>query len=401
MKRHIVNARVFDGEKFLDARTVTLEHQRIAAVGETPAAGEEVFDANGATLVPGLIDAHVHTSIDGLRDALKFGVTTELEMQGYWTRQQRKEIDDDDSLADVRSSLLALMSDGGHPSELMHDLGEHGPGEGGWTMPHVTTPDDAVAHVNTFVEQGADYLKVMIEEGTVMGHPGLPLIDPAAVKAGVDEAHRLGKKVIAHAITLEATRQAIDAGVDGLAHLFVDQRADERIVSALVEAGVFVAPCLVVSASLMGYHAAALADDPRVASRLSEPWLDTLRGSFNAYPQGVFQHVLDSVAALHAAGVDLLAGTDASIPVPSHGGVAHGASVHHELALLTEAGLSPSAAFTAATATPARCFGLTDRGRIAPGLRADLLLMDGDPFTTISDSLSVTAIWRRGTRHAA
>ncbi|MFD2468646.1 amidohydrolase family protein [Amycolatopsis silviterrae] len=401
MKNHIVNARVFDGEKILDARTVTLENQSIVAVGETPAPGEATFDAKGAALVPGLIDAHVHTSLDGLRDALRFGVTTELEMQGYWTMQQRKEIEEDDSIADVRSALLALMADGGHPGELMDDLGDHGPGEGGWKMPHVSTPDEAVAHVNAFVEQGADYIKVMIEEGTVMGHPGLPMIDLAAVKAGVAEAHRLGMKVIAHAVTLEATRQALDAGVDGLAHLFIDQRADEQIVSALAEADVFVAPCLVISASLMGRNGAVLADDPRVASKLSPEWLETLRGCFGAYPDGTFQHALDNVAALHAAGVDLLAGTDASIPVPSHGGVAHGASVHHELSLLVQAGLSPAEAFTAATATPARCFGLTDRGRIAPGMRADLVLIDGDPFRTISDSLSLAAVWRRGTLQTA
>ncbi|MER6327370.1 amidohydrolase family protein, partial [Streptomyces coelicoflavus] len=131
-----------------------------------------------------------------------------------------------------------------------------------------------------------------------------------------------------------------NVGVDGLAHLFVGQRADGSVVEALRDADVFVTPCLAVSSSLMGRTAAHLADDPRVAGRLSQPWLDTLRGSFNSYPQGTFQHVLDSVAALHAAGVDLLAGTDASVPVPSHGGVAHGTSVHDELALLGRAGLS-------------------------------------------------------------
>ena len=62
--------------------------------------------------------------------------------------------------------------------------------------------------------------------------------------------------------------------------------------------------------------------------------------------------------------------------------MAHGASVHHELQLLVTAGLTPVQALRAATATPARRFGLTDRGRITPGARADLLLVDGDATTT-------------------
>ena len=81
------------------------------------------------------------------------------------------------------------------------------------------------------------------------------------------------------------------------------------------------------------------------------------------------------------------------------GGLAHGASVHHEQQYLVEAGLTPVEALRAATSTPARRVGLTDRGRIAPGLRADLLLVDGDPTTVIGDTLNTRAVWRRGTRH--
>jgi len=397
---HLTNARVFDGHRLLDATTVTREGGRITAVGAAAAPqGADVIDARGGTLLPGLIDSHVHTSVEALRDALRFGVTTELEMQGFWTPDQRTEIDADDALADVRSALLGLMAKGGHPSEFTHDLGEHGSeGSEDWQIPSVSTPEEARAHVRTFAQAGSDYIKVMIEEGTTMGHPGLPMIDPATLRAGVDEAHALGLKVIAHAVTLDATRQALDVGVDGLAHLFIDQRADEAIVKTLADADVFVTPCLVICASLMGRDAGHLADDPRVSRHLSQEWLATLRGSFNTYPQGDFQHVLDSVAALHAAGVDILAGTDAAIPVPSHGGVAHGASVHHELALLVRAGLSPEAALAAATSVPARRFDLADRGRIAPDLRADLLLVDGNPLDAISHTLDINTIWRRGAR---
>ncbi|MCQ4045087.1 amidohydrolase family protein [Streptantibioticus rubrisoli] len=396
MSTFIANVRIFDGEHVRSERTAGIEGTEIVSVGQEPPKGAEVVDGRGGTLLPGLIDGHVHTSLDGLRLARIFGVTTELEMQGYWTPQQRKEIDEDDDLADVRSALLSLMAKDGHPHELIAELAEHRPGGGGWTPPSVSTPAEAVAHVRAMVSQGADYIKVMIEEGTVMGHPGLPMISTEALKAGVAEAHLLGKKVIAHAMTLAATEQAIEVGVDGLAHLFIDRPHTEEIVSAIADAGIFVTPCLVISSSVMGGTGQALADDPRVGPKLPPEWLATLRGTFNKYPQGSLDQVLASVAALHSARVDIIAGTDASIPVPTHGGVVHGASLHHELRLLVEAGLTPLEALRAATSVPARRFGLDDRGRIVPGARADLVLVDGDPTTRIEDGLSVRAVWRRG-----
>ncbi|GAA0492061.1 hypothetical protein Ade02nite_21760 [Paractinoplanes deccanensis] len=148
----------------------------------------------------------------------------------------------------------------------------------------------------------------------------------------------------------------------------------------------------------MGITASALADDPRVCARLGSAWTGLLRGSYDRYPQGELDHVLRSVKALHDAGVDLLAGTDAApFPLPFMAGVAHGASLHHELQYLVRAGLTPVEALRAATSTPARLFGLDDRGRIAPGLRADVLLVDGDPTTQIDDTLNLRTVWRRGT----
>lgn len=96
--------------------------------------------------------------------------------------------------------------------------------------------------------------------------------------------------------------------------------------------------------------------------------------------------------------MDILVGTDASVPMPALGGLAHGASVHHELQLLVKAGMSPVEALKAATSVPAKRFALSDRGHIEVGRRADLVLVDGDPGTNIADSLSVKSVWKRGTR---
>lgn len=401
----ITGARIFDGEKTLDATSVVIDGGSIVQVGGDIPASAEIVDGTGGTLLPGLIDAHVHTGREALALALRFGVTTHLEMQGTNTRGNRSDIEDDDTVADVRSSGFGLTPPGGHPDELFPEGFRPGPPPGAPApsgpapvRAFVTTPGEAAAVVPRLVAGGSDYIKFLIDDGSVEGHPGLPMLDQATLDAGVAAAHELDMLTIAHALTVDATRMGLDAGIDGFAHLFMDQPHTDELVARIAEAGVFVTPCVVLNASMMGITGAALADDPRVSARLDASWETTLRSSFDHYPQGNLDHVLASVKALHDAGVDLLVGTDASVPLPFMGGLAHGASVHHELQYLVRAGLAPTAALTAATATPARRFGLVDRGRIAEGLRADLLLVDGDPTTVIGDTLNTRAVWRRGTR---
>lgn len=412
----IVDARVFDGEEVVDAGVVVLEGARIRAVGGPVPDGAEVVDAAGSTLLPGLIDAHVHTSVEALELALTFGVTTELEMQGMFTRHNREHVTDDDRVADVRSAGFGITPPGGHPSELMgdgdhdgdHDGDEAAPWEdaendGGaspWSdvvMPFSTTPEEAVAFIPQLEAAGSDYIKFMIDDGTVEGAPGLPLLSDATIAAGVAEAHRRGLLTVAHTLTVDATASAVAGGIDGLVHLFMDGPHTPEIVRSVAGSGAFVVPCVVLNASMMGIPATELAADPRVSSRLDDAWTATLRSSYDRYPQGNLRDVLASVKALHDAGVDILVGTDVSFPLPVLGGMAHGASVHHELQLLVRAGLTPLEALRAATSTPARRFGLSDRGRIRETLRADLLLVDGDPTTRISDSLNIQQVWRRGT----
>jgi imidazolonepropionase-like amidohydrolase len=103
-----------------------------------------------------------------------------------------------------------------------------------------------------------------------------------------------------------------------------------------------------------------------------------------------------TIAGMFAkAGVRLLAGTDANIFQPEHG-----AGMLRELELLVQAGLTPTEALRSATSLPAAVFDLTDRDRIAPGLRADLLLVTGDPTTDITTTANIAGVWRRGVWHA-
>lgn len=420
----IINANVFDGKNMLGKKIVIINNGKIASVcDELPKGIDKVIDAEGTTLLPGLIDAHVHTSLDSLRDALQFGVTTELEMQGGMTKKGRElQIKDSSKAADVRSSGMALTAPGGHPDELIpKEEGipsfilkklekmteqekkdfiaafEDRENESGEKL-DVTSIKGAVEFVHQQMENGADYFKIMIEDGTVMNAPGLPMIRPEVLKAAVDEAHKLGKIAIAHVLTAEAAKTAVEVGVDGLAHLFID-RPDwtAELIKDIADKGIFVTPCLVLNSSIIGNSACRIAHDDRVHPKLNEDWEMTMCSCFNTFPSGKMEDSFNNVKDLYDAGVDILVGTDVSVPMAHLGGLAHGVSVHHEMQLLVEAGLSPIEALRSATSLTAKRFSLSDRGQIAEGMRADLLLVKGDPTTNISDTLSIVNVWKEGT----
>ena len=117
----------------------------------------------------------------------------------------------------------------------------------------------------------------------------------------------------------------------------------------------------------------------------------SVRSSLPAAP--ACEDALQAVQRLHAAGVPMLGSTDAPNP-----GTLHGASMHDELALLVRAGLTPVEALAAATSAPARAFELADRGVIAVGKRADLLLVRGDPTTDITATRAIVGVWKQGVR---
>jgi imidazolonepropionase-like amidohydrolase len=410
----IRGARVFDGDQLREADTVLLAGGTIASVGAglgVPA-GAEVIDGRGATLLPGLIDCHVHaTDVRALGQALAFGVTTELDMfSGPDLAARRRSLAAcRDDVADIRSSLQGATPAGGSLAQLM-------PG-----LPAVTGPQDAAAFVRARVAEGADYLKIYLEDPCWYGSPGL---SAGTVRALVAAAHSRGMVAIAHADSAAMARMFIRAGGDALAHVLSDLDLTPAFLADLRRRPVFAIATLRATAVLSAAHARQIEEDQRELARHPRlgPFLDQptraaftradlladarARGAAAACAGGRldFAAALRSVSALHQAGIPVLAGTDTNYPGPRDGNAilsayaGHGIALHHELALLVRAGLSPAEALAAATSVPARCFGLTDRGRIAHGLRADLLLVDGDPCADITATRNIAAIWRNGTR---
>jgi imidazolonepropionase-like amidohydrolase len=389
--------RLFDGEQLLEHRTVQVENGRIVAEGNLSVRGAEVIDGRGRTLLPGFFDSHVHISQanpeGALRQALALGVTTVLDMftnAALLQRLKAIESADPPDVADLRSAGVGATAPGGHPSEMI------GAGRGA-PMPAITTPEQAAAFVEARVREGSDYIKIIYDDlsGFSSGNWRLPMLSRDTLRALVHAAHQRGKLAVVHIGTEDQARDAIDAGADGLAHMFVGQRAREDFGAFAAQHHVFVIPTLTTLYTTCGEaRGLALAEDPYLKPHLGLEWRGFLEQPW-PYAKASCAATEEGLRQLARAGVPLLAGTDAPMP-----GTTYGASLHDELALLVRAGLTPEQALAAATSSPARAFGLGDRGTIRPGMRADLVLVEGNPASDIRATRNIIAVWKRGVRVA-
>jgi imidazolonepropionase-like amidohydrolase len=381
--------RVFDGARVIPEANVIIRGGVISNVssGAPIPAGAMVHEGHGKTLFPGLIDAHTHTfTREQLRAAAVFGVTTELDMftsvsfaAGQRAEQAAGKAAD---RADLFSAGTLVTAPGGHGTEY------------GVPIPTIKSPDQADSFVAARVAEGSDYIKIIYDDGSEIRLPWKSIDEPT-LTAVIRAAKARKKLAVVHILAREFARTAVAAGADGLVHLFVDKPVDAAFVRLAADRRVFIIPTLTVldSANRNNRGNAALAGDPALAPYLTPDEARVLRSNFPGptAPAEALKIPGETVKALKAAGVRILAGTDSSNP-----GTAHGASMHRELALLVAAGLSPAESLAAATARTAAAFGLSDRGRIAPGLRADLVLVDGDPTTDITSTRKIVGVWKQG-----
>jgi len=384
----IERVRVFDGRDVLQNARVLVIDGRIAAVGVDVKAPEDIarVDGAGKTLIPGLIDAHTHSWGNAQQDALRFGVTSELDMFGDWNRlpeiKRRRASMARTNEADLWSAGATVTAPGGHGTQY------------GFVVPTLDADGDPAAFVNARIAEGSDYIKLIVEDFSAHSETRrIPTISREQAKRAIAATQAANKLAVVHVSRLRDAKAVIEDGADGLVHMF-GEPDDEAFVAVAKRRKAFVIPTLTVLASIARTgEGGELAKDARLAPWLSREQSDALGASFGTgEPKpAVLNDALDNVRALHAAGVEILAGTDAGNP-----GTTHGASMHSELALLVRAGLRPTEALAAATSVPARRFGLSDRGRIAPGLRADLVLVDGDPTRDITATRAIVGVWKNG-----
>jgi imidazolonepropionase-like amidohydrolase/ABC-type multidrug transport system permease subunit len=387
------NVRVFDGEKSWPQADVLVRDGLIVQIGESIApAGATVIDGKGKTLLPGLIDSHTHVYFTARADALRFGVTSMLDMfsdiksHGDFKAQRASTARTDK--ADLFTSGMLATVKGGHGTQFGVNVD---------TLETIATQPDALAQwVAARKAEGSDYIKIAVEDLSAFStERRMPTLDQNATRVLISAAHQQDLLALAHVSSLAPARHLLDDGIDGLVHVFQDALADAAWLQQAKTQGMFVIPTLAVAKSFTGdagYAKSMQALQQRFAKSLSSEQQRSLTQSARGFShESNFSNAAANVALLHKAGVTLLAGSDAP-----NSGTAHGVSLHQELQLLVDAGLSPLEALIAATSAPADAFQLRDRGRIAAGLRADLLLVEGDPLNTIADTLNRVAVYKNG-----
>ena len=193
-----------------------------------------------------------------------------------------------------------------------------------------------------------------------------------------------------HVSTLERALEAMGAGADGLMHVWHDEVISEADARRFAEADIFVVPTLSVMASAADSAVAELVRETD-ENMLSPMQRQTLADRFAGELGEAAEVATENVRRLRAAGVRLIAGTDSPNP-----GTGAGISMHGELRLLSRAGMGSAEALAAATSVAADAFGVAERGRIAEGHLADLVLVQGDLEQDVSRSHDIVAIWKDG-----
>lgn len=385
----VTNVRVFDGTRVIPSATVVVVDGRILAVGGDVRApqGLTVINGAGSTLMPGIIDSHAHAwSRQELERAVQFGVTTEMDM---WTdprfarrmhREQERRGGVTDR-ADFFSAISPAAYPEGYPYFFTPDVVEE---------PTLSTPEEAGPFVDARMAEGSDYLKIMMEDENPWFDFELPVLSRPTVRALTRATHRYGKLAVAHVTEQNHAFDLLFDGIDGLVHVFLDEPVDPGFVRLAVQKGIFVVGTLNAEESFITTEGGeSIVADPDLGPWLTEEEIGYLltppiESNITAHNVQIGQ---DNVRRLHEAGVPVLAGTDVAT---------HGISIHRDLELLVKAGLSPLEALKGATSAAADAFRLRDRGRIAPGLKADLLLVQGDPTADIKATRRLRKIWKGG-----
>jgi imidazolonepropionase-like amidohydrolase len=417
------NLRVIDGEGGtpLEHADILIQGDKIIAVGvhgemHIPASAT-VTSLAGRTALPGLISNHSHLGlVDGteangrnasranilrqLRQYEAYGVTTVtslgLNRAAFYELQpelHRGSLPGADFFGADRGFGVA----GGAPPAGMGILEDQ--------VYRPSTVPQARAQVRESAQRHPILLKIWVDDF----HGTMPVkMSPHIYRAIIDEAHGKGLRVAAHVYYLDDAKRLVSNGIDVLAHGVRDRPVDADLIQAIKNRGAWYIPTLGLDEAFYIFaehpewaqqRLLQHALQPALAAEFDDPaW----RAKVLADAQGVAvdkqarETNMKNVKTLYDAGVKIGFGTDSGATPLRIAGFAE----HRELRLLTEAGLTPLQAIGIATKNAAALLELHDRGRIAPGLLADLLIVDGDPSTDIAATDAVAEVWHRGKRVA-
>jgi imidazolonepropionase-like amidohydrolase len=378
--------------KTFSNQTIVIQGDKIVSVGsdsQNPA-GAQVIDLPSATVLPGLIDAHTHITmttnfgysalaisiprqaLNGARNArvtLEAGFTTvrNVGASGFTDVALRDAI----NAGDVPGPRMLvsgppLSITGGHCDENLLPFEMHVQSEG------VADGIEAVQHkTREIIKYGADLIKICATGG-VLSHGDNPQASQYTLeemKAIVADAHRLGRKVAAHAHGAQGILWASEAGVDSIEH---GSYIDDAAIAEMKKNGTYLVPTLYLADWFLE-NAERIGTPPELIAKGRE----------------VMPAARKNVARAFAAGVKVGFGTDAAV-------YPHGLNAH-EFAVMVKLGLTPLQAIQAATVNDADLLGWSDKvGTIEPGKWADIVAVDGDPLADVTTLERVKFVMKGG-----
>lgn len=388
MATAIVNATLIDGSGRdpVPGATIVIDEHRIADIGAgiEPPRGAEIIDAAGLTVMPGMIDCHVHLfgKVAGIMERQR--LPTSLQIL-HGAKNARRTLD---------SGFTAVRDAGGSPLGLKMAIDEGmipGPrmrisvthfsqtgGHGDQTMPSgarlnsvrgngsewpdnlVDGPDEVRRGVRLVLRAGADFVKICTTGGVMSptDEPGHTAFNPEEIAVFVYEARAKGKTVMAHAQGTEGIRNAVFAGVESIEHCIYP---DDETLAEMAKRGTFMVPTLVA---------------PQWVLRYAETMPDSLHPASIRKAKQVGDDHKNAFSRALDAGVRVAFGTDQGVGP-------HGRNAE-ELLLMVQGGMSPMQAIVAATKTASECIHMDDEiGTLEEGKLADLLVVDGDPLSDI------------------
>ncbi|HEV2637408.1 MAG TPA: amidohydrolase family protein [Actinocrinis sp.] len=368
----ITNVRVFDGQRVGEPTTVVIEDGVISADASTQGIDpNNVVDGAGGTLLPGLIDTHVHVDkVAHLEASATWGVTTLLDM-GNNDLANLATLKGRAGLPTVRSAGYLASAPG---SVFVKSMGFT-------ASTTVSGPKDAARFVDERVSEGSDYIKIAVEDPKI---PGTRALDGATVAAIAAAARAAGTMTIAHVVSADTLATAVRADVDIVTHASLTSDLDAEFEALLAEKPTVIIPTLTMMQGVI----------TNIGGKLLMRVVGRIRPAFRME----YSHAEATVVTFQRAGMTVLVGTDANDNLKAPAQLPHGASIHEEMERMVRAGLTPVEVLRGATVLAAETFGLADRGSVATGRRADLLLVGGDPTRDISATRDVRGVWIGGSR---
>jgi imidazolonepropionase-like amidohydrolase len=262
------------------------------------------------------------------------------------------------------------------------------------------TPEDAVKDVDELALLKTDFVKIWVDDF----YGSVAKMKPEIYEAVIKEAHEKGLRVAAHVFYLEDAKRLVNAGIDVLAHSIRDKDVDDELINAMKQKGVCYIPTLTLDDYNIVYaNAAAWINDnffkaslePGVWERLTSVTFKEQLQNDTTLPKkkAAFEIAMRNLKKLADAGILIVLGSDSGAqPVR-----AQGFSEHLELQLMVEAGLTPMQAIVDATNNGAKLLQANKEfGTLKTNMKADFIVLDGDPLTDIKQTQTIVAVWKNG-----